>query len=364
MTKLTDRERYIRCMLGQEVDHTPFAIFWWPWGTAWKRWKAEGCPFENMEAVIAHYGCELQRYGVPINAGPCPGFGYNRLEETDEYYVWVDSWGIKRKNPRHSESMSQFLEFPVKNWDDWRKYKAEHLDPRNPQRLAQDWRKACAQWLKDGKIIRLGYFPDVGIFGSVRWLLGDEECLIAFYTEPELVADIMKTMTDVYVEVFQAVASEVQVDELHIWEDMSGRQGPLISPDHWRQFMGPCYRRLRDLADRYKIPLMSVDTDGQPDLIVPPMMEHGVNVLFPLEVAAGCDVSEFQRKYPTLGMIGGIDKRALAGGKKAIDEELARIAPAVRRGRYIPTTDHLIPDDVSWENYVYYLESLKKLVGA
>lgn len=62
-------------------------------------------------------------------------------------------------------------------------------------------------------------------------------------------------------------------------------------------------------------------------------------------------------------MLGGIDKRALAAGPTAIDQELARIRPAIERGRYIPALDHLVPDDASWENYGYYARALKTLVG-
>jgi len=29
----------------------------------------------------------------------------------------------------------------------------------------------------------------------------------------------------------------------------------------------------------------------------------------------------------------------------------------------MPDFDHAVPDDVSWDNYVYYVESMKKLVG-
>ena len=78
---------------------------------------------------------------------------------------------------------------------------------------------------------------------------------------------------------------------------------------------------------------------------------------------AGCDVNVFRGKYPTLGMMGGIDKRALAAGAEAIDRDLERVAPAVAAGRYIPDLDHGIPDDVSYENYCYYARRLKELVG-
>ena len=129
MPALTDRERYVRYLTGQDVDRTPFAVFWGPWGTAWQRWKAEGCPFESFDAVMAHYRCEVQRMSIPINAGPCPRIEEVRLEENDESFIWTDGWGIRRKNFKHSESMSQFLEFPIKGWDDWRRFKAERLDP-------------------------------------------------------------------------------------------------------------------------------------------------------------------------------------------------------------------------------------------
>ena len=97
---------------------------------------------------------------------------------------------------------------------------------------------------------------------------------------------------------------------------------------------------------------------------MPPMMEAGVNYLFPMEVAAGTDVNDYRKRYPELALMGGIDKRALAHGPEAIDAELDRVWPAVRRGRYIPDLDHLVPDDVSWDNYRYYAQALKERVLA
>ncbi len=96
---------------------------------------------------------------------------------------------------------------------------------------------------------------------------------------------------------------------------------------------------------------------------MPPMLAAGVNWLYPMEVAAGCDVVAWQARFPGLAMLGGIDKRALTQGRTAIDAELARVRPAVERGRYIPELDHLVPDDVSWSDYCYYVESLRRMIG-
>ena len=173
----------------------------------------------------------------------------------------------------------------------------------------------------------------------------------------------MDHFTSIFLTVYEAVAREVQVDVVHLWEDMCGRQGPLISPAQWSEFMGPNYRRIKAFADRHNIPVFSVDTDGDPDLITPPMMDSGVNYLWPMEVAAGCDVNEWRSKCPTLAMMGGIDKRQLALGPKAIDAELERVRPAMEKGRYIPDLDHGVPDDVSWPNFCYFADRLRDLVG-
>jgi len=361
---MTDRERFLACQLGCPVDRPPYWLFWGPWGTTWERWQREGMAFKNFGEVTRSFGAESRPRVVPIRYGPCPPLSQDNIEQTDEWRIFIDRWGIKRRDFKHHESMSEFIEFPVKTRDDWARYKAEHLDPDHPDRFPGDWLKQCREWTNQGCPIQLGDFPDVTLFGGVRWLLGDLECLTAFYDMPEVVADMMNHLTDLYLSLFERVVEAgVRVDVIHIWEDMSGRQGSLISPAHFRQFMTPNYARLRAFADRHGIPLMSVDTDGQPDLIVPAMMEGGVNYLWPLEVAAGCDVNVFRRKYPTLAFMGGIDKRALAIGPEAIDVELSRVRPAVQAGRYIPDLDHGIPDDVSWTNFRYYAERLRELIG-
>lgn len=362
---MTDRERFLACVLGRPVDRPPYWLFWGPWGTTWQRWSGEGRPEELKDygLVRRHFGAESPPARVPVNCGPCPPFERKVWQEDDTFVVFTDSWGIKRRDLKQRTSMAEFVEFPVKSRADWERYRAERLDPAHPGRLAGPWRERCAEWQARGVPIQLGCYPDVGVFGSVRWLLGDEEGLAAFREDPELVHEIMEHMTGLYLTVFEQVAREARVDVIHIWEDMCGRQGPLISPRDWEQFMGPCYRRIAAFARVNKIPVISVDTDGWPDPIIPPMMGAGVNYLFPFEVAAGCDVNEFRKRYPQLAMMGGIDKRALPLGPQAIDAELERVRPALEAGRYIPDLDHLIPDDVSWGSFCHYAGALKRLVG-
>ena len=357
---MTHRERYIRCLTGQDVDRPPYWLLWSPWKTTRERWIREGMP--DVENHRELFDTDPRPAVVPVKYGPWPCLE-RVLEEDEKFIVHLDSWGVKRRDFRHGESMSEFIEFPVKNKADWESFRDRYLDPDNPGRFPRDWEETCAGFANDGVPVHIGYYPDVGLFGCLRWLLGDEDMLIGFYTMPELIHDILGHLTDLWLTLFGRVVKKARVDILHMFEDLCGRQGPLISPVMWQEFFAPHYRRLSEFARSHDIPLFSVDTDGNPYKLIEPMMSTGVNYMWPFEVAAGCDVNEVRKRHPNLAMMGGFDKRVLAEGREAIDCELERIRPVVESCRYIPETDHSIPDNVSWDNYRYFADGLRTLAG-
>jgi uroporphyrinogen decarboxylase len=52
----------------------------------------------------------------------------------------------------------------------------------------------------------------------------------------------------------------------------------------------------------------------------------------------------------------------LIHGKDEIDRFLEPIAELLKTGGYIPHGDHLIPPDVSWEDFRYYRDKLNHLI--
>ena len=54
---------------------------------------------------------------------------------------------------------------------------------------------------------------------------------------------------------------------------------------------------------------------------------------------------------------------AMAKSKEAIDKEMEMVAEMLKYGGYIPSPDHLIPPDISWENFKYYCHRLKQVIG-
>ena len=77
------------------------------------------------------------------------------------------------------------------------------------------------------------------------------------------------------------------------------------------------------------------------------------------------DAVKIRKKYGRdLVLAGGIDKRELTKDKKAIEKEVERILPLIEQGGYIPTVDHTVPPDVSYDNFMYYMEiKMKALQG-
>src|SRR4029079_12667372 len=170
---MNDRERFIATVLGEPVDRPSYWLNWGPWASTWQRWEQEGKP-ASITDHRSFMDPDRVPTPLPMNTGLCPRIERIVLEEDDDTVTFIDSWGIKRRDFKHSESMSAFLEFPVKDRRDWDEYKEKYLNPDDPRRLEGNWREVGQDWMAKGWPIQLGYYSDGGVFGAFRWLMGDE----------------------------------------------------------------------------------------------------------------------------------------------------------------------------------------------
>ena len=60
---------------------------------------------------------------------------------------------------------------------------------------------------------------------------------------------------------------------------------------------------------------------------------------------------------------GGVDKRAMARGGRAIEAEIERLRPVIEDGGFAPSCDHGVPADVAWPDYVRYVGLLARATG-
>jgi uroporphyrinogen decarboxylase len=359
---VTNRERILRTLTFCGPDRVPYGVGlgFSPWGETLQRWRGES-GISDLD-VAGYLGFDAGFQGLPVQSGPVPAFEERVMSQDDEFVVRVDYRGILKRDRRDGHSMPEWLEHPVKGADDWRRYKEERLQPRLRERLADVEAFAARCGALDAPV-QAGSFP-WGVFGTARDLMGAQGVLLGLYDWPDVVRDIMETYTSLWLALWEAADRTVRIDHVHIWEDMCGRQGSLISMAMVEEFMMPQYDRIAQFCRRVGVPLLSVDSDGRVDELVPVMMRHGVNAFLPFEVQAGSDVEEFRRRHPPLAIIGGLDKNALARGRQALHRELDRAERMLALGGYIPGFDHLIPPNAPWESFKYFCEHLKRLVGA
>lgn len=201
-----------------------------------------------------------------------------------------------------------------------------------------------------------------GFFWIPRDLFGIEEHLYAFYDQPELMHAINQFVLDSYLKYMTKVTAILQPEVLYFTEDLSGKNGPMLSPACFDEFIGAYYKKLIPVLKENGVRNIFVDTDGDFKLLIPNFIKAGVDGFLPMDVNAGMDIVEVRKAFPTLKFIGAFNKLILEESKEAIDREFERILPVVRQGGYIPGLDHQATPDTPYENYVYYISRLKEVM--
>ncbi|TES85292.1 hypothetical protein E3J95_04750, partial [Candidatus Aerophobetes bacterium] len=324
--------------------------------------RAEYFGFDRVEALpvrsnIISLG---QCFGPPYVPPLIPLFERKVIGEDERTRVVIGESGIKyREYKEEPERMPEWLEFPVKNHKDWEEYK-KRLDPDVSTRFPAWWEDLVRCWKDRTHPLGLG----VGsFFGLIREFVGLENLCVMYYDNPNLVHQMLEWMEYFEIEIIKRVVKDVELDFAWYWEDMAYKTGSLISPKIFREFMMPHYRRINELLRNHGVNVILVDSDGNTEELIPLWIESGINGQYPLEVTAGMDAVSLRKRYgKDFILIGNIDKRALAKGKKAIKEEVMKKVPfLLAQGGYFPAVDHFVPPDVSLEDYRYYLELLDKI---
>ncbi len=355
---MDNRERFLKTMRFEPVDHPPLHIPG-PWAATRARWEQEGLPV----------GADLHEFfGVPkIEMGMggiqnvfMPPFEEKILEETDEFIIKINNRGVTEQNFKDGSSMPEFLDYPVKGREalSWLRKK---LNPESPGRFPEDWLENL-QAIRD----RGGLTLQNGgqYFAFLNEHMGTEELLMTYFDDPGFIHEVNELQCSLCESILKKILPEFKLDALGYHEDMAYKNGSMISPDMFREFMSPYYARVTSIAKQHGVDLHMMDSDGNVWELIPLWLEQGINIICPMEVAAGMDIIKLRREFGhDLMMMGGFDKRILAAGKSQIKQELERLRPVIEEGGYIPQIDHGTPPDVSLENAVYYVECLKTMFG-
>ena len=370
---MTHLERFLAVMEYKPVDRLPnWEAGVWP--QTRQRWNGEGLDrqwlFWDWFKGEGAFGMDPREF-IYFHGSLLPGFEQKTLAEDERTITFRDNLGRVRTALKDGtveggrSSMDTYVSFAVSSLADWQAIKPR-FDPTNPRRYEQNWRTYRPAGWRDRQhpLIFGPNCSTMGFYWMARELLGTEGLSFAWYDQPELMHDMMGFWGDFLIEAGRPVLEQTSVDYICLAEDMSMKTGPLLSPATYRTFIWPHMKRVVEFYKGHGCRYVVIDTDGNPEALIPLLLDAGVDAIWPMERAAEQDPIRLRKTFgESLRLWGGVDKRELAKDRPAIEAHLRTLAPLVEQGGFIPTVDHTVPPDVSLDNFRHYMELKAKLLA-
>jgi len=323
-------------------------------------WHEQGLPADvtihNMEQ---HFGIETYSF-FPVSISMHPGYESKVLEDLGEHLILQGGDGVIYEQSKVPQTIPRYLKFPIETREDWEKFKKERMDPDTPGRIPDDIDVRIEALNK--RDIPLGT-PHISLYGWLRNLMGVENVSMAIMDDPAWVEEMIAHSADLTIAILSKFIDRVEFDFAVWWEDMCYKSGPLVSPRWFKQAMIPHYKRIVEFFAKHGVTHHQLDCDGNIHELAGLWLEAGIDIMFPLEAAHTNQVVLRREFGKDMRFMGGVDKIQLIKGREAIDDEIERLKPLVADGGYIPHVDHRCPPDVTLDNYRYYLEKKREMIG-
>lgn len=359
MNEMTPRERFTASMTFKPVDRcflkpdnfSPLTI---------QRWEKEGLP---KDCDPNKYFGKDPREFVRVKMECYPGLKEVIFEENEEYIIKTDTEGITLKQRKDDPlaAMPHFIDWPVKRRKDFERIR-EQYQPDIAGRYPEDYEEKKDFW-NNHCTAPVAYELRGMFFHRLRMWMGLERLCMAMYDDPGWIHEMVDFLEPFLTAVSAKVLSEIKLDYVYACDDIAYKTSSLISPANFHEFFFEPTRRMVERVRKAGVPVIVMDTDGNLNEFAQVYLDAGFNAICPIEVAAGNDLLELRKRFgKKLALQGGFDKRILVEGKDSIRKEIMRLYPQLMSfGGFTPHIDHAVPENVSFDNYRYYMELTRQV---
>ncbi len=241
---------------------------------------------------------------------------------------------------------------------------ARRFNPAETRRLPQHWKARVSGWKDRSHVLMLrvhdGFFLSMGVEGWRRF----HELMVQIHNSPDVIAGMMQIQGECAAILAERLLQEVTVDAAVFSEPIGDNHGPLISPRMYAGLVLASYKPLLEVLHRHNVNVIILRTYANCRLLIPVLLEHGIDCLWACEVnTEAMDYRSLRAEFgPHLRLIGGIDLDVLRKDRASIQAEVeAKVPPLVAHGGYVPLADGRVRADIPFGNYVYYRELLEKV---
>lgn len=191
--------------------------------------------------------------------------------------------------------------------------------------------------------------------------VGLQEFLIRMVTDPYFVTQAISVYTQRTI-IEQNALLDLGCDAVLLDADYCGTKGPMMSPEHFRQFVFPALKYLCDEAHARGKYLIK-HTDGSTWAILPEMIESGINGWHGIQPSIGMDIAKLKKMYGTkLCFFGGVDCNTLVSGTQDdVRKEVRDVVQyAGKEGGLVLTSSNTLTFGVKYDNYLVMIETARE----
>ena len=278
-----------------------------------------------------------------------PGF-LQTIEETDDWWSRLDGNGAILRYWKHKSGTPEHVDFTIKTRDQWEEHKRQML--AQPPGSRVDTFSALRRMYEAQAKGRWFCWTGVECYETAKDVFGHVGLSYIMADDPEWAKDIFDTEAELACRVLDYLeASGVRFDGGWIYGDIAFNHAPFFSPKMYRALIKPAHVRQIAWFKERGLPVI-YHTDGDFRLILPDLIDAGVDCFQPLEAKAHMDIRELKPQYgDRVSWMGNIDVMVLITNDRArIEAEVAAKLPIAKAGGgYIYHSDHSIAPGVRWE---------------
>lgn len=336
---MTSRERVLQAIEHKRTDRAPADYGAIP---AVTEALVKKLGVADIEGLLVALGVDMRRihfdYGQP-DTGP----------DSDGYFR--NMWGTRYRREHRDDGMPDWI-CPFTDdstVDDVHAHKW-------PDALALDYSRVRQDCVKHHDMYATFGAPWSPFFHEVGWLIGQETFMVWMTTKPDVVHAIIRHVVDYEVEATRRFieAAGGLLDIAYFGNDFGTQRGLFISPAMWHEFIRAPLKRYFDVSHDFGCKVMKHSCGAVRD-IIPLMIEDGVDILDPVQVAAsGMDLAGLVRDFGgRICFHGGVDtQRTLPFG--STDDVRAEVrsylALTKENGGYILCGSQEFIEDIPVEN--------------
>ncbi len=374
---MTSRERTLRAINREEPDRVPCDLGGWVTTISKVTYdrvvsllglKAEGKVEDWVQQTAIPGESVLQQLGIDtryVRPGT-PKRWKLKKEEDEKYYYITDAWGIKRAMPKEGGRYYDIYENPLKGTTikDLESY--PWPDPTDLG-FTEGIEEKAKYLYENTDYAIVGDFNFASQYENTWYMRSFADFYMDMVANPDFVDALLEKMCELHIKFLDKVLNATG-KYIHIvmqGDDLTGHDGPLMSPKFYRTFIKPRQRRIFSFIKEKTKAKIFYHCCGSVYQFIPDLIEIGADILNPVQVSAkNMDTNRLKKEFgDQISFWGAIDTQHILpfGTVQNVKEEVRkRIVDLAPGGGYILSAVHNIQSDVPPENVLAMYEAAKE----